>query len=195
MTSAQTLPNQDLIDKVNLFWGSNSIRLVSAGRLVDVKNIDILVRSVALLAAELPVKLLILGDGPLKSSIHKLIVELHMEDVVMLAGFTGFPEYFFNIAHIFCLSSSSEGFPTVLLEALSCGMQVVSTNCRSGPSEILDNGNYGFLCFPRDVRSLANSIREAIVNPKSPDKIRLWLEQYSLPTIVDSYISILVRQP
>jgi len=118
---------------------------VTAGRLVALKDHETLLRALAIHRQNQPSRLLILGDGPLRDSLEELSRALGLADAVQFLGFQDNPLPWFRRADAFILSSWSEGFGNVLVEALGCGTPVISTACEYGPTEILDNGRYGLL--------------------------------------------------
>ncbi|OES44979.1 glycosyltransferase [Domibacillus iocasae] len=119
--------------------------LLAVGRLTEVKDFPTLIRAFAKLRKTCPVKLIILGEGEKRSELESLIHDLHLEEDVDMPGFAENPYAYMKRARLFVLSSISEGLPTVLIEALACGTEVISTDCPSGPKEILKNGKYGTL--------------------------------------------------
>lgn len=109
--------------------------VVAAGRLVENKNFSMLIDAWA--RAELPGRLLILGEGPLRASLEADIAARGLADRVLLPGFVPNPFALFARAGVYALPSNAEGFPNGLVEAMACGLPVVAANCASGPSEIL----------------------------------------------------------
>ena len=91
-------------------------------------------------SGEIAVRLLILGEGEDRPLLETLIARLGLEEDVQMPGFVANPYAYMAHAKLFVLSSRWEGLPTVLVEALFCGLPVVATDCPSGPSEILQGG-------------------------------------------------------
>ena len=110
---------------------------------------------------------MILGDGPLRSELEALIIELGLEDVVSLLGYVENPLKYFARADVFVLSSHVEGLPNVLVEAMMCGCTPVSTDCPTGPREVLHDGKYGYLVPVRDPVAMAIGIEKALDYPIS----------------------------
>ena len=108
---------------------------------------------------------MILGDGPLRSELEALIIELGLDDVVSLLGYVENPLKYFARADVFVLSSHVEGLPNVLVEAMMCGCTPVSTDCPTGPREVLQDGKYGYLVPQRDPVALAAGIEQALDRP------------------------------
>jgi glycosyltransferase involved in cell wall biosynthesis len=94
-------------------------------------------------------------------------------------------------AGVFVLSSAWEGLPTVLIEAMAVGTPVVSTDCPSGPSEILDGGKWGRLVPVGDAEAMAKAIIDTLDSPPDTVAIRNRAEEFSVDTAVDKYLEVL----
>ena len=138
--------------------GTGTSVILAAGKLIKPKNFTMLVRAFATIRSERDVRLIILGEGKERTAIEKTIYELNIQDSVSMPGWVHNPYAFMARADLFVLSSSYEGLPGVLIQALACGCPVVSTNCPHGPSEILENGRLGRLVPVDDPVSLAKAI-------------------------------------
>ena len=119
--------------------------ILAVGRLVPQKDYPTLLRALAFLKPQRPARLVILGDGKLLVELRELSVQLGVDTDVDFHGFDLNPYRYMARCKVFSLSSAWEGFSLVLAEALACGAQIVSTDCPSGPAEILENGKYGRL--------------------------------------------------
>lgn len=139
--------------------------LIAAGRLAPWKGFADLIRAMKELTRTRQARLLILGDGPLRSELQALIGELDLEDVIVLQGYVANPLKYFSQADVFVLSSHVEGLPNVLVEAMMCGCTPVSTDCPTGPREVLQDGKYGYLVPMRDPVAMAAAIGQALDNP------------------------------
>lgn len=139
--------------------------ILGVGRLSAQKNFPLLLRAVAKVREQRPVRLMILGEGDDRTALEALVRELGLSGDVALPGFVDNPFTYMRHAQLFVLSSDWEGLPTVLIEALACGCPVVSTNCPSGPMEILDGGTYGALVPMRDADALAKAILASLDQP------------------------------
>jgi glycosyltransferase involved in cell wall biosynthesis len=131
---------------------------VTAGRLVAQKDHATLLRAFALHLEQGPARLIILGSGPLRAELDALCRELGISEVVDFVGFRDNPLPWFRRADAFVLSSRSEGFGNVLVEAMACGTPAIATNCPYGPAEILENGKYGLLVPPENPHALAKAM-------------------------------------
>lgn len=164
--------------------------ILSVGRLSEQKNYAALIRAVAMVREKIPVRLMILGEGELRESLETLRQNLNLTDHVLLPGFVGNPYKYMAQADLFVLSSKWEGLPTVLIEALAVGTPVVSTNCRSGPDEILEGGKLGRLVPVDDVDALACAIIESLEGGEfktSTDQ----LDRYRFATAAKEYLDVI----
>ena len=107
--------------------------LIAAGRLAPWKGFEYLIQAIKILSENIQVRLIILGDGPLREKLQKLINELNLNDYISLLGYVENPLKYFSKADIFVLSSTVEGLPNVLVESMMCGCTPVATDCPTGP--------------------------------------------------------------
>lgn len=152
---------------VEELWGGASSRIITVGSLKPQKNHALLLRAFARLGLK-DGRLMILGDGPLRGDLEHLVAQLGIGDRVILPGFVLDPWPYYASASQFVLSSDYEGFANVILEALAAGLPVVSTDCPSGPAEILENGRFGTLVEVGDEAGLADAIKRAIDHRSNP---------------------------
>lgn len=138
---------------------SRPLTLLGVGRLVEVKGFDDLIRAFAAVTRRFPEwRLLILGDGDQREALIALSESLGVADRVQIPGSVPDPAPIMAQSEIFVLSSRYEGFPNALLEAMSVGMAVISTDCPTGPREIVESGVNGILVPPGDGARLAEAI-------------------------------------
>jgi glycosyltransferase involved in cell wall biosynthesis len=149
---------------IDRLWEGAKTRIIAVGSLKRAKNHALLLRAFARLGRE-DAKLMILGEGPLRGDLEALAAELKIADDVIMPGFAIDPWPFYASASLFVLSSDWEGFANVVLEALAAGLPVVSTDCPSGPSEILDRGRFGRLVPMGDEAALAEAMNRALDDP------------------------------
>ncbi len=140
--------------------------LLGVGRFVPQKDFPNLLRAFAILRKKQMARLVILGEGELRGQLEALVKELGIQEDVQLPGFNNNPYAYMKKASVFVLSSVLEGLPTVLIEAMALGTPVVSTDCKSGPKEILGNSGYGTLVPTENSEALATAIEKTINSPK-----------------------------
>jgi glycosyltransferase involved in cell wall biosynthesis len=161
--------------------------LVFAGRLVPGKRVPDIIHAFAQIASEVPDDLTILGDGPEMQICVNLVNELGLNDRVFFKGFVDNVTEFFQVAKCLVLASESEGLPTVLIEALAQGCQVVSTDCPTGPREILDNGKFGGLVTVGDQSMMVEKIEEALLSTPKVVGLANHLGQYTQSASIGRY--------
>lgn len=164
--------------------------VLAVGRLTLQKDFPSLIRAFAIARQTHPARLLILGEGPSRPALQALVRELGLEPHVDLPGFVRNPYAYMAKATAYVLSSRWEGLPSVLIEALACGVPVIATDCPSGPREILADGKYGVLVPMQDVSALAQKIILAL-NHDLPRPPRESWQPYALETVVDQYLQAL----
>jgi glycosyltransferase involved in cell wall biosynthesis len=142
--------------------------MVTAGRLHPQKGHRILLQAVDELVhhRNRPLKLIIFGKGESEASLRYYVQTQGLEPYVLIAGFVAEPRYWYKMADLFVLTSFFEGMPNALIEAAACGLPILSTDCPSGPSEILDQGRCGRLVPVGDVQAIADAIVDAMDHPR-----------------------------
>jgi glycosyltransferase involved in cell wall biosynthesis len=138
-----------------------------------------------------PVRLMILGEGKERSRLEAMVESLDIAADVSLPGFVMNPFAYMAKSSLFVLSSRWEGLPTVLIEALCCGTPVVSTDCPSGPREILRNGKYGRIVPVGEAARFAQAIEAALDETNSKPPPESW-QPYEISAIVDHYLDLLL---
>ena len=148
-------------------YKTHRYNFLAVGKLTHQKGFDLLLEALVEVVKRHPnAHLTILGDGPLKENLTKQMRHLNLESVVEMKGYMTDVSAYFHYADAFVLSSRFEGFPNVLLEALAHLTPVVSTDCLSGPSEILIDPAYdGYLVTPNKVSSLVEGMKKMIEHP------------------------------
>ena len=164
--------------------------ILGVGRLTRQKDFPTLIRAFAEVRRRHPARLIILGEGEDRRLLESLIGELGLNDAVALPGFRENAMAYMAGSALFVLSSAWEGLPTVLIEALAAGTRVVSTDCPSGPREILQDGRLGSLVPVGDVAALAEAMIDTLDRPGStvpPDA----LTAFTRDAAVDHYLSLI----
>ena len=136
--------------------------VISAGRLAPEKGYPDLIAAMKLVNEQMPARLLMLGDGPLRGELQQLIDDASLNDCIQLLGFQANPYKFYARSQLFVLSSYVEGLPNVLVEAIACGCAVVSTDCPTGPREVLQDGRFGRLVPMRSPQAIADAVVEML---------------------------------
>ncbi|MCG5497799.1 glycosyltransferase [Ectothiorhodospira variabilis] len=148
------------------FFNSDVPVVVAAGRLVDQKDHATLLRAFAKARARHPARLLILGEGPLRESLMAHAKALRISEDFDLPGFDENPFRYMARAGAFVLSSTEEGLPGALIQAMALGAPCVSTNCPAGPSEIISQpGDNGFLVNVGDDEAMGDHLAWLLANP------------------------------
>lgn len=184
-------PQETARSKVRSLWGtSGGKKILTVGNLKDQKNHQMLLRSFAQIANS-SATLMLLGRGQNEPMLRALARELGIADRVLFAGFHTDPSPFYATADLFVLSSDYEGFGNVIVEALSFGLPVVSTDCPSGPAEILENGRWGRLTPVGDVEALARAMDEALSTPVDREALKRRAADFSPEIAARKYLDLL----
>jgi glycosyltransferase involved in cell wall biosynthesis len=165
--------------------------IVTAGRLVAVKDQHTLLEAFALLRARRPARLVIFGDGPLEADLRAQADRLGVSAHVLFAGYIDDPRPGYAAADLFVLTSTSEGFGNVLVEAMAAGVSVVSTDAPHGPREILARGRYGALVPVGDAAALAEAMAAMLDQPTPADLLQQRAADFSIGPIGDRYEALL----
>ena len=165
--------------------------VLAAGKMKPQKDFETLLRAFALLRRDRAARLVILGDGDGRPGLEALAESLGVRADMDLPGYVDNPFVFYRHASVFVLSSSWEGLPNVLIEAMACGCPVVSTDCPSGPWEILEGGRLGRLVPVGDSAALAAAIAETLDRPPPHRAPAAHTERFSLASIAQRYDTLL----
>jgi glycosyltransferase involved in cell wall biosynthesis len=162
--------------------------IVAAGRFYLQKDFITLIKAFSLLSNQRPCRLIILGKGKLLGAYQALSKKLGISDDISFPGFIQNPYSYMARAQLFVLSSAWEGFGLVLAEAMAVGTPVVSTNCKSGPSEILMDNQFGKLTTVGDAQALATAMAETLDNPQSKSLLQQACERFTIAHCTKQYI-------
>ena len=166
---------------------------VAMGRLEEQKNYPLLLEAFQILTRTTPARLVIYGDGKLRHSLEAYRAALKLEDCVDLPGYTDNPWAAMRVADALVLSSTWEGLPTVAIEALACGTQVVSTDNSRGIHEILDGGRVGWITPLGDAAALAAAMAEALRSPKPAAALKHRARTFEAAPVAEAYLGYFTR--
>lgn len=180
-------------ENINNTWlkASDVPFFVTIGRLDLMKDHQSLIRAFALVKAKVDCRLLLIGDGDEYNNLSKLIEDLNLQQCVKLAGSLENPYPFLKRAEVFVLTSVYEGFGNVLVEALSLGKKVISTDCPGGPSYILNKGEYGKLVEVGNVEAIATAMYESLSEQVSEEKLINRGNEFSIEVVGKKYSEIM----
>ncbi len=170
-------------------------RILTVGNLKPQKNHPLLIRAFKKVATRRDARLLILGDDLGNDAgietMKSYAQSLGVADKVIIPGAVPNPTAYYLSANLFVLSSDFEGFGNVIVEALACGLPVLSTDCPYGPAEILAGGRYGRLTPVGDADALASAILEALDSPHDPDALKRRAADFALEGVAENYLRLL----
>ncbi|MDM9381130.1 glycosyltransferase [Chlorogloeopsis sp. ULAP01] len=165
--------------------------ILGVGRLSQEKDFPTLIRALAIVRKQITARLMILGEGYERSRLEALIAELGLTSEVALPGFILNPYAYMSKAAVFVLSSTFEAFGLVLVEAMVCGTPVVSTDCVSGPSEILEGGKFGKLVPVGDEINMASAIISTLKYPTDIEALQQQAHKFSVENAVNGYLELI----
>jgi glycosyltransferase involved in cell wall biosynthesis len=168
--------------------------VLGVGRLTRQKDFPTLIRAFARVRHAVPARLLVLGEGEDRPALEAIVAELGLGADVALPGFRDDALACMAGAAVFVLSSAWEGLPTVLIEAMAAGTRVVSTDCPSGPREILQDGRLGALVPVGDAEALAAAISRALADASAPVPAEA-LKPFTRDAAVDNYLRLIETGP
>jgi glycosyltransferase involved in cell wall biosynthesis len=167
--------------------------ILGVGRLAALKDFATLIRAFAKLRAARPARLVILGEGPHRRRLLRLARRLQVHDDIDLPGWAANPYAYYARADLFVLSSRGEGLPNALLEAMACGCPVVSTDCHSGPREILDSGRIAPLVPVGDVDALAGAMAKTLEAPPTREAMTARACDFSMDRSAETHLALFER--
>ena len=168
-----------------------NINIVAIGRLAYQKGFDNLIDAFQLVSKQIAnAHLIILGDGPLKNDLTKRVIDQQLVGKVEFLNFQENPYPYLFFSDMYVLSSRWEGFPNTMLEALACETKIVSTDCKSGPKEILGENEYGFLVKENSPELLAEAIITYLLEKSKTQKRA---DFFDVRKIVKEYESLFLK--
>lgn len=182
--AAEPIPHPWLADKLVPV-------VIGMGRLTRQKDFATLIRAFAGVQKDIPSRLILLGEGKDREALGQLVAELGLIDNVLFAGFQANPYAWLAHADLFVLSSAWEGSPNALTEALALGVPSVSTDCPSGPREILDGGRFGPLVPVGDVAAMTAAMVDTLRAPRPAQELRAAVDEYRAGISARRYLQTL----
>jgi glycosyltransferase involved in cell wall biosynthesis len=160
-------------EKVDDPWLSNQDKPVVlwVGRIAAIKGLKYLICAFESVLKQVNARLVIVGEGSEQTALENLVIQKGLQEEVRFAGFQSNPYRYMSRSSVFAFPSLSEGFGMVLVEAMACGLPVVSTDCIAGPSEVLQNGRCGILVPVGDADALAKAIVRILTNPQLREQL------------------------
>lgn len=165
--------------------------LAAVGRLVPVKDHKTLFDACAILSTNRSWRLAIFGEGPLETELRAYAARLGIGHRVLFAGYVDDPMACYAATDLVVLSSLSEGFGNVLIEAMAAGVPVVATDAPHGPREILADGRFGPLVPVGDAKALAAAIAEMLEHPTPAKLLEERAQDFDVARIGDRYEQLL----
>ena len=175
-------------------FGQGRPVILAAGRLSFEKDFHTLLRAFALVRHRRDAALVIIGEGPDREGLERLARSLGVADHFALPGFVANPYAYMRAASLFVLSSRFEGMPGVVVQAMACGTPIVSTDCRTGPREILEDGKWGELVPVGDPIAIADAILASLSRTDHPD-VRVRAQDFEEAKSVLQYLDALIAAP
>lgn len=166
--------------------------IISSGRLCEQKGFDTLLKAFALLQEELPCRLMILGEGPDRKKLERLIKKLNLSQSVNLPGRVSNPWKYVARSDLFVLASRWEGWPSALMEAMSFGVPVITTDCPGDGKKMIENGVNGIIVPTDQVEALANSMLKILSHKtesiRMSEKAKTSVMQYDYTLVSKKYL-------
>lgn len=174
------------------WWTGPHRRVLAVGALKTIKDYATLLAAFAELRQRMDARLLILGEDECRSALEAQARQLGLEGSVFMPGFVKDPSPYYLRADLHVLSSTGEGFGNVIVEALAAGTPVVSTDCPSGPREILCDGQFGRLVPVGNARALAQEMETSLLAAHDRDALRARAQDFTIIKAVQKYEAVLI---
>ena len=182
--------NKKIINQFNDLWiPIEGHKILTIGSLKEAKDHSTLIKVFSLVLQSIKAQLVIIGDGPLKKKLEKLIIDLNLSNFVKIIDKDTNLDKWYSSADLFVLSSKWEGFGNVLIEAMEHELPIVSTDCPYGPKEILQNGKYGKLVKLNDSDNFSKAIINSLSQKKNENILKKRSLEYSIENKVEEYIN------
>ena len=187
------ISREKMLETVNHKWFQSNQHsvIIASGKLAQWKGFEDLIRAMPIILKEKNVRLIILGDGPLRSHLEEIINGLNLNSFIDLLGYVENPLKYYKNSDVFVLSSYVEGLPNVLVEAMMCGCTPVSTDCPTGPREVLKDGKYGYLVPTHSPEELAYAVIKALESPIPHDLLNKAIQPFHVDQVIRSHFKSL----
>ena len=171
--------------------------MINIARFTNQKDHLTLLKLVKKISKKLNVKLLIIGRGKNKALMLEFIRKNNLQKIIKIINFKKNPYPYLRLANLFILTSNFEGLPNVLLEAMQLKKYIISTNCPTGPREILKNGKLGSLAPIGDVSSLSKyvidfTLKKKIINNKINEAFKS-LKRFNYENNLNKYYKTVIK--
>ena len=166
-----SMSEQKINSEHEFIFDKNFKIIIAIGRLIEIKNIPLLIESYMEVNKKIKSRLIIVGDGPERSKLEKLIIDYNQQKNIYLLGWQNNPFNYLKRSDLFVLSSNSEGFPVIIIEALACNIPVISTDCPFGPNEIIQNNINGILVPVNDKFELSKAMSKVLSDKSYAKKL------------------------
>jgi glycosyltransferase involved in cell wall biosynthesis len=173
------------------WWTGPHHKLLAVGNLSPIKDYSTLLLAFSILRQQVDAHLIILGEGGCRLALEAQAIKLGIKDSLFMPGFVNNPHPYYQRADLHILSSAGEGFGNVIVEALAAGTPVVSTDCLSGPREILCNGKFGRLVPVGDAFAMATAMAESLADAHDHAALKTRAQDFSIEKAVDEYEDLL----
>lgn len=177
---------------VHPFFGQAPV-FIGIGRLAKQKNFPLLIRAFDGVLKKTDARLIIVGEGNERENLSEIISALKLNDKVDMPGQLLNPYPLLCRADTFVLSSGYEGLPNALIEAIACGVQVISTDCPGGSREILLNGKLGELVPVNDAPALAEAMLKSLQKRIPPEELKRSASRFDAEEIASTYFSLVKK--
>jgi glycosyltransferase involved in cell wall biosynthesis len=178
------------------FFSKKALKIINVGRLTEQKDQITLIKAINIASKKINIRAIIIGKGAFKEKLNNLILKFNLKKNIKLIGYKKNPYKYIKKSDIFLLTSTFEGHPNVLIEAQYLKKFIISSNCPTGPKEILNNGKLGNLFPIRDYVELSNLLLKYKKNKGNNLKIRLGYEnlcKYELKKNCIIYFNVILK--
>jgi glycosyltransferase involved in cell wall biosynthesis len=192
----RTDPDPAAVAAANGLWGvPRGRRILAVGNLKLQKNFALLFDAYARMDKGDADRLIVIGEGDLRGALERQIEKLGIGPWVAMPGQSNTLEAYYATADLFIMSSKHEGLPTVMIEALGFGLRIVSTDCPSGPREILDDGRFGTLVPMDDPAALAEAMEKGLAGPADKAALKSRANDFAPDAISAKLLGLITDLP